>query len=297
MPEQPLAIEIRFKAKYISCMVISSPPTQPATQHLSVPGGRIAYDIQGTGPLLLLVPGMGEIRATYRHLAPILAEAGFTVATADLRGHGDSDADFPSYGDVETASDIAALLRHIGSPAVVVGNSMAAGSAVIVAAGHPELIESLVLLGPFVRNPEDTAPVKELMFRVMMGGPWAPMLWNAYVPTLYSGRKPEGFPAYRSMMMSAMKRPGYSKAFRLTTRTDHTPAEEALPQVNAPSLIVMGAKDPDFKDPAAEASWVAQALNGTVAMIDDAGHYPQSQQPQETAEAMIEFLQKTSPHA
>src|SRR6478735_5291149 len=119
----------------------------PASQHLRVAGGEIGFDVRGEGPLLLLVPGMGELRSSYRHLAPLLLAQGYRVATADLRGHGDSSADFDDYGDVHTASDIADLIRHLGAPAVIVGNSMAAGAGVIVAAEHPELVSGLVLLG------------------------------------------------------------------------------------------------------------------------------------------------------
>lgn len=278
-------------------MVKNIPGATPATQYLPVPGGRIGYDVQGDGPLLLLLPGMGELRSTYRHLTPRLVEAGHTVTTADLRGHGDSDATFSSYGDVETASDIAALLVRLGAPAVVIGNSMSAASAVIAAAEHPELIDALVLLGPFVRNPVNGSAFEQLLFRLMMAGPWARAMWNAYLPTLYSGRKPDDFDAHRASMIAAMKRPGYTRAFRLTTRTDHAPAERALASVQAPSLVVMGRQDPDFKDPAAEASWIGDALGGAAAMIDDAGHYPQSQQPEATADAIIGFLRQVRPHA
>lgn len=262
------------------------------TQYLTVPGGRIGFDIQGAGPLVLLLPGMGELRSSYRFLTPLLVQQGYRVATADLRGHGASDATFSSYGDVESASDIAALAGHLGAPAIVVGNSMSAGSAVIVAAEHPELIEALVLLGPFVRNPVHISTLQQLLFRAMMAGPWARAVWSAYLPTLYSGRKPEDFDAYRKSIVAAMKRPGYTKAFRLTTATDHAPAEQALASVQAPSLLVMGEQDPDFPDPAAEAEWIGNTVDGSVTMVADAGHYPQSQQPEATSEAITGFLQE-----
>lgn len=278
-------------------MANTLPAAESATHYLSQPGGRIAYQTQGDGPLAVLLPGMGELRSSYRHLAPVLVAAGYTVVSADLRGHGDSDATFTSYGDTDTAADLTALLHHLGSPAVVVGNSMAAGSAVIVAAEHSELVDALVLVGPFVRNPSHVSAIQRLLFRAMMGGPWARAVWNAYLPTLYRGRRPEDFDDYRKAVIAAMKRPGYTAAFRQTTRTDHAPAEGALSSVRAPSLVVMGAQDPDFPDPAAEASWVAGTLGGQVAMIEDAGHYPQSQQPEATASAVLTFLREVTPDA
>lgn len=278
-------------------MVNSSSETRTETRYLTLPEGRIGYDIQGEGPLVLLLPGMGELRSSYRFLTPELVESGYTVVTADLRGHGDSDSTFSSYGDVETASDIAALLHHVNSPAVVIGNSMSAGSAVIAGSEQGDLVKALVLLGPFVRNPAHVSGFQKLMLRMMMGGPWARIMWNAYVPTLYSGRKPEDFGHYRKAMTNAMKRPGHTRAFRLTTGADHGPAERALPSVKAPSLVVMGSRDPDFQDPEAEAGWISNALGGEAVMVDDAGHYPHSQQPQVTAEAVIDFLRDVHPDA
>jgi pimeloyl-ACP methyl ester carboxylesterase len=68
------------------------------TSYLACPGGRVGYDVAGEGPLVVLVPGMGDLRAGYRFLAPALREAGYRVACTDLRGHGDSDTTFSSYG-------------------------------------------------------------------------------------------------------------------------------------------------------------------------------------------------------
>src|SRR5271165_3728409 len=82
------------------------------TNHLVRAEGRIGYDVAGEGPLVVLVPGMGDLRAAYRFLAPALREAGYRVACTDLRGHGDSDATFSSYGDVDTAGDILALIEE-----------------------------------------------------------------------------------------------------------------------------------------------------------------------------------------
>ena len=82
--------------------------------------GRIGYDVAGDGPLVVLVPGMGDLRDTYRFLAPALRDAGYRVACTDLRGHGSSDATFTSYGDADTAGDVVALIEELGSPAVIV---------------------------------------------------------------------------------------------------------------------------------------------------------------------------------
>jgi pimeloyl-ACP methyl ester carboxylesterase len=277
-------------------MTTSSPTRTTATHSISRPDGHIAYDVGGTGPLVVLLPGMGDLRSTYRFLAPPLRDAGYRVACADLRGHGDSDAGFASYGDLETAGDIVALVEELGGPAVVVGNSMAAGSAVLAAAQRPELVSALVLIGPFVRD-GDIGLLTRVLMRAAMTTLWAATAWNSYLPKLYAGRRPEDFATYRAQVIASLRRPGYARAFAQTTRLSHAPAEARLSDVAAPTLVVMGERDPDFPDPRAEAEWIAQALNAEVRMVPDAGHYPQSQQPELVLDAMLPFLGRVTQRA
>jgi pimeloyl-ACP methyl ester carboxylesterase len=267
----------------------TSPTSGSPTAYLDRPEGRVAYDVAGDGSLVVLVPGMGDLRATYRFLAPALRDAGYRVASTDLRGHGDSDSAFASYGDVETAGDVLALIEQLGGPAIIVGNSMGAGAAAFAAAQQPDLVRGLVLLGPFVRN-GNTSMIQRLMLRAAMAPPWAAMSWKAYLPKLYAGQRPDDFDDYRAQVVASLHRPGHAKAFSLTTRTNHDPAEARLREVAVPTLVVMGQQDPDFPDPRAEADWIAHALHGEVVMVPEAGHYPQSQRPELTGEAVLRFL-------
>lgn len=281
-----MAIDISHLAIHASQMTDYA-PTQ--TLSLDRPGGRIAYEVSGEGPLVVLVPGMGDLRATYRFLAPRLVAAGHRVATTDLRGHGDSDTTFDSYGDLETAGDIAALIETLGGPAVVVGNSMGAGAAVCAAAENPELVNGLALLGPFVRDGK-TGVVTRTLMRAVLAPPWAATTWRVYLPRLYAGRTPHDHDVYLRRVVASLRRPGYSRSFSRTTRLSHAPAEARLGQVQAPTLVVMGQLDPDFPDPQAEATWIADTLGGRVVMVPDAGHYPQSQQPDLVTDAIQGLL-------
>jgi pimeloyl-ACP methyl ester carboxylesterase len=201
-----------------------SPAASSEAQWVERPEGRIAYDTVGTGPLVICVPGMGELRSVYRRTVPALAAAGYRAVTIDLRGHGDSDATFSSYDDVAAGGDILALIEHLGGPAVVVGNSMGAGAAAWAAAERPELVTGLVLVGAFVRNPPMN-PLLALAFRAAMAGPWAPRVWASYLPKLYPGRRPDDFAEHTDAIVASMRRPGHARAFSRTTRTSHAPVE------------------------------------------------------------------------
>jgi pimeloyl-ACP methyl ester carboxylesterase len=263
--------------------------------HVVRPEGHIAVEVSGPsegGPLVVLVPGMGDLRGTYRFLVPALVEAGYRVAATDLRGHGDSDVTFAHYGDAETASDIVAVIEELGGPAVVVGNSMGAAAAAIVAAGRPELVSGLVMLGPVVRDHPMPFGMKTLA-RVLLAPLWVAPAWKAALPSFYKGRTPADHAAYLTQIKRSLQRPGYGAAFSKLARTlTHAPAEAKLGAVRAPSLILMGALDPDSPAPADEVDWIAAQLGGPAegTVVEECGHYPQSQRPDVVNPAVVAFL-------
>lgn len=247
------------------------------SQFLKRPEGRIAYDVSGPeeGPLVVCSPGMGELRS-YRHLVPLLVGQGLRVAVLDIRGHGDSDTDFNAYDDVALASDLLALVGQLGGPALLVGNSMGAGAAVIAAADRPELVRGLVLLGPFVRNPPG-GRFGALMFRLALLKPWGVKAFLSYYPKWTPGDRPDGYDEHAAAVAANLAKPGHWKAFVATTRTSHATAEARLSEVEAPAVVVMGTDDVDWKDPAAEAAWIGEQLHAEVVMAPGVGHYPQAQ--------------------
>ena len=255
---------------------------------LTRPEGRIAYDLAGSGPLVVCVPGMGELRSTYRHTVPALVAAGYRVATMDLRGHGDSDTTFTTYDDLAAAQDALALVDELGGPALLIGNSMGAGAVAWAAAERPDLVSGLVLSGPFVRNPP-TSRAMLAMFRVLMSGPWAAKAWLSYLPTLSPGQRPADYVEHRAAIAASLRDRAHRRAFAATTRTTHEPVEQRLDEVRCPVLVVMGEQDPDFEDPAAEAQWVAERLHGELVMVPETGHYPHADRADVVNPALVRF--------
>ena len=46
-----------------------------APRFLERPGGRLAYEIRGQGPLVVCSPGLGDVRCSYATALPLLEEA------------------------------------------------------------------------------------------------------------------------------------------------------------------------------------------------------------------------------
>jgi pimeloyl-ACP methyl ester carboxylesterase len=267
-----------------------------ATNHfLDRPHGRIAYTDQGSGPLVVMVPGLGDLKEDFRFLAPAVVAAGFRVVTMDIRGHGASSVGWPSHTSQALGSDIVALVRHLDAgPAIVVGNSKGAGAATWAATEAPEAVAKLVLIGPFVRRVEPQSWWKTFtqwaMIKVAFAGPWATSAWGSYFDSLYPTKKPADYAAYREKLIANLSEPGRMAAVKAMIDPPGDDPSADLATINAPTLVVMGTKDPDFPDPAGEAATVARLLDGTVDMVQGAGHYPHAEMPDATNPAIVAFI-------
>ncbi|MGW6913236.1 alpha/beta fold hydrolase [Kitasatospora sp. NPDC054939] len=265
----------------------------PATQYLDVPGGRLAYDdtVQGDGHPVVLLPGMLDSRAAYRHLHPLLTAAGHRVITMDLRGFGDSSIRWDDYSPTAIAGDVLALLDHLGiERAALVGHSYTGASVVKAAGDAPERVAGIALLNAFVENLPQTA-VQRAVFGVL--GTLlihSPAFWGLYHRKMaYPGARPADFDAYVDGLVAAMRTPGRKTATRGHVRGDSAPQGWGA-AVHCPALVVMGSKDPDFPKPEAVADRQAAALRGRKVMIEGSGHYPMADAPQATADALLPFL-------
>jgi pimeloyl-ACP methyl ester carboxylesterase len=272
------------------------------TEFLDVPGGRIAYDVDGSGPLVVLSHGIGDHRRAYRFLAPMLAQAGYRVANADLRGHGESSMGWASITRTDVAGDLRALTGHLGGPAVIVGHSLSGGAATIAAATRPEQVSGIVEINPFTRKPK---PDLGGLLRIRRYRRCAFLLtgtqvfrslglWLRYLNLAYPA-KPADYAGYLAALAAKLREPGRKAEFMKTFKSTPADAQAQLPNVRCPGLVIMGTLDPDFANPRAEGDAIAAAMPagaGTAAMVDRAGHYPHAQSPDEVAERVIPFLKE-----
>ncbi|MEU0787296.1 alpha/beta hydrolase [Streptomyces sp. NPDC006173] len=277
------------------------------TEFLSVDGGTIAYEVAGSGPLIVLAHGMGDHRAAYRAVIPQLVAAGYRVAAVDLRGCGESSTDWADWSRTAIAGDLLAVIRHLGGPAALVGHSIAGGSATIAAARAPELVSAVVELGPFTRKQSTSLGdlrskrlrqgLLRLMRAIMLGSVPA---WRSYLEVAYPGARPANFAERLDDVEAMLREPGRMKALQGMGRTTPVDAGAQLGNVGCPTLIVMGTDDPDWADPRAEGSAIIADLPdglGRLEMIEGAGHYPHDQYPDQVASLMLSFLRTDAARA
>lgn len=261
------------------------------TKYLKRPEGTLAYtDYGGSGEVVLMLPGMGSLRNEYRYLAPKLHKAGYRAVTMDLRGQGDSSVPWPTYDVPSVGMDILALIEQLNSgPAHVIANSFSPAPAIWAAVERPEHTRSLVLINAFAREMKPN-PIMKALSWFMLNNPWRAQTWRMFYRTLFPTHRPADFEDYLDQLTDNLSQPGRFEAVKAFPNAPRQPWEERLTQVKAPVLVVMGTKDPDFPDPMAEGQYLAEKVNGKLVMIEGAGHYPQTEMPEKTAAAVLEFL-------
>lgn len=130
---------------------MSKTTSSTATHTMSVPGASLYYEVRGSGPTLLLMPGGPADAASFRAIANELAP-NFTVVTYDPRGLSHSKLEGQLEGDriVEIfADDVHRLLGAVTTEkAFVFASSGGAAFALELAARHPEQLATVVAHEP-----------------------------------------------------------------------------------------------------------------------------------------------------
>jgi 2-succinyl-6-hydroxy-2,4-cyclohexadiene-1-carboxylate synthase len=266
-----------------------------------VQAGQVSLEVLeagGGGRPLLLVHGFGGAKEDFADHVDALAELGWHVVAPDNRGHGKSDKPegTGSYSFEIFAADTVALADALGwDRFVLLGHSMGGMIAQLVAAAHPDRLEGLVLMDTSHAPPEglDTSAVELGKAIVAEGG------MAALVEAQRSRDGDLDTPAHRRV---EAERPGYREfndGKSLAASPDMWIAMideilfgadrlEGLTKVTAPTLVIVGEQDAPFLRPSRR---MAETVAGAhLAMIPDAGHSPQFENPQAWWDAVTSVL-------
>ncbi|HEU4320070.1 MAG TPA: alpha/beta hydrolase [Acidimicrobiia bacterium] len=272
------------------------------SEYIDLPTGPLHWkDYGGSGPLIVLVHGLGGSIANWDKLGPRLARYG-RVTAPDLPGFGLS----PPGADWTLETHARALdefIQHLGAPAILIGNSMGALLSEMVAANHPALVRALVLISPATppRFPDpyihwptarrlmlnSTPGVGTALNRRMMSRMSSRELINESLAriTHKPGRVPlemvESFVEIAEIRSSypwaadAVPKTGQSIRRHFIHRRDFV---AMIRDIKAPTLVIHGVEDPIMSRTAVE--WLCSLrLDWTLIQMDDTGHTPHIDAP------------------
>jgi sigma-B regulation protein RsbQ len=243
---------------------------------------------------MVFVHGFGCGQQMWRHVAPEF-EQDHRVVLFDLAGSGDSDLtlyDAHRYTSLEAyRDDVVALLRELDlSGVVLVGHSVSAMIGVLVANAAPELVASLVLVAPSARYLDDDGYVGgfsdrdiddllELMSRNHLG-------WQDPLASLVAGAAE---PEVKKELEDSFCRTRPDIAAQFASVTFRGDNRSDLPDVRVPTLIVQSSDD--AVAPLTAGEFIREHTAGSVlTIIETHGHCPHLSAPEQTVEAIREFL-------
>jgi pimeloyl-ACP methyl ester carboxylesterase len=266
---------------------------------------KLAYAEAGDGGRpLMLVHGFTGAKEDFTDWLEQLATLGWHAVAPDNRGHGESDKPDAEadYSFDELATDLLALADDLwgdGSTFVLLGHSMGGMAAQVAALRAPERIRALVLMDtlhgplPFVTS-DDVELAIAVVREQGIDGLAAALAERG--GTLDS-------PAHLKLVA---ERPGYAefndRKFRATAPAAYAgllramfeapDRLEALRSLPMPTLVITGEQDRPIVKPSAA---MAEAIpDGELAVIADAGHSPQFENPDAWWSALSTFLARVA---
>jgi len=142
-------------------------------KYIERPGGdKLAYRVQGDGPPLLLIMGIGSRSIDWTDDLLGLLDSSFQCIMYDHRGVGLSDMPTASVSLSSMADDAMAVLDEVGVDSCdVLGYSMGGMIAQRVALNHASRVKRLALISTTSGSPGDIQPSPEIIQKLTEQGP------------------------------------------------------------------------------------------------------------------------------
>jgi pimeloyl-ACP methyl ester carboxylesterase len=268
----------------------------PESGFVAVEGGRLYYEVEGSGtPLLLVHGGLGSLRM-WDDQVPVLA-AEHRVIRFDTRGYGRTESEHVAFSN---RGDAVAVLEHVGVERChVVGQSRGGIIALDLTLEHPQLVASLVIAaggasGLVANLPVGTSqPPREEMERL-----WETHAWDE-LAELETRVWVDGWGQPASRLDPALR----ARVHDWILSNYRSAKEEGIPQplvppaaerfgdVGVPVLVIVGGLDEPAT--AANGRTIAARIPGArLVEFAEAAHMVQLEEPRRFSAVVLGFLRE-----
>jgi 3-oxoadipate enol-lactonase len=248
--------------------------------------GRVMIEIDGEGPTILFVHGLGGTSNAFQMLLSALG--GFRCIRPDLPGSGRSPTPFGALSIGGFVATIGDIIRNIaGGPVHLVGHSMGALVCQHVAAQAPELASSLTLFGPIFAPPDAARQRLKDRARTARDGGMIAIADAAVEGGLSSATKAANPIAAAFLRESHLRQE--PEGFAQTCEALAAGQAADLRFVRCPTLLVTG--DEDAVAPPTMAQTIADKVKGaSVRVLERCGHWMPVERPQDCARLLSEHV-------
>lgn len=252
----------------------------------------LAYQAAGTGTPIILIHGHPfDHTMWYPQIAAFSKD--YQVIAPDLRGYGKSNLPDPANTTFEDyATDVLKLADYLGLDKFHLGGLSMGGQIIMeIYRQAPSRVKSLILADTFAGL--DTPEAKQArnesatkMEKEGMNG-YAEESIHKMIKSDHVASMPDVSTHVLKMMKDTSAVAAATAMRARSGRIDYL--NEVLPKVNIPTLIIVGRQD-EFT-PVAKAEEMQQKIqNSRLAVIEDAGHMPNLEHPDEFNKVVLNFL-------
>lgn len=256
--------------------------------------------------VILMVHGIGGDKDNWTLLAPQLKQRlpNYRLIAVDLPGFGDNARDRAlAYNIPKQAERLHGFMQALGLPPVhLAGNSMGGHIAGYLTAEHPDAVKTLILLN----NAGVEMPVKSQMVLALEQAIANPELagkhplfvddaedYDRLLKFVFVEPPPIPGPIKTYFAEKAAESATFNKWVFMQIVDPNTRLEPKLPSIQEPVLIIWGDTD-RVLDKSMVKVMEPLLTNETVLILKNTGHLPMAERPEQVADAMHEFIQKSA---
>lgn len=276
------------------------PTTVSATGEVGIsyihwPASPAAKRANGGSTLpIVLVHGFDSSCLEYRRLGPKLAALGIDTYAVDLLGWGYSQLEgVESFSAQAKVDALKGFWTAVGNdaPVCVAGASLGGAAAIEFASANPDVVKGSVFIdaqgfvdgvGPMAMLPK---PVARLGVKVLKS---VPLRSSANTMSYYDADTYATDDALKVGRMHCL-RDGWEEALVSFMLSGGFSPSQKVSQIEAPSLVLWGRQDEILEKEFAQ-RFLDTLPDASLQWIEECGHVPHLEQPEETAKAISEFL-------
>jgi len=251
-----------------------------------------AFSVEGSGPPLFLIHGVGSTRHAWEGLIAHLRSS-FRCISYDLRGHGRTPKLPPPYSLEDFVEDLEALRRELGiEKAHFAGHSLGGMIAPAYAHRYGEHVLSLGLFSTAAfRSAEDQTKMRQFVETMRTHGVGAVLetLKDRWFTPEFALRHPDTIER-RMQQLRAMDEEVYVNTFAVYAESDTAPW---LPSLQQPALVLTGENDVSCS-PRLNRQMAAALPHAELQILPRLRHSILVEAPDEVAPAVLAFLQRQS---
>ncbi len=256
---------------------------------VDVEGGKIFYEAAGQGPVIVMTHDGILHRETWN--AQFAALSGrYRMVRWDRRGYGKSPTASSKFSHLD---DLLAVMKALKiERATMMGCSAGSLITQYFAIQHPEMVTSLVLVGPIVSGAQFSEHFRKRGDRGQPGEGATPEqnidYWTMKDPWIMAPESAEGRATMRALLVANPQDLTASSAPAIW------PKDPALPRlggIKVPTLIIVG--EADIPDVHAHSGAIEAAIPGAKRIVlTHSGHLPQVEVPDAFNRAVLDFLRQ-----